>query len=91
MLLSGSRNVAMPAQQSCSIGSATNLIGRNGINKTLMWKKYVAVEEVRCSRELRRCENVPIRHAGANSAKGLWFIHDYKQETDRCASRRLPR
>jgi hypothetical protein len=81
MLLSGSRNVAMPAQQSCSIGSASNLIGRNGINKTLMWKKYVAVEEVRCSRELRRCENVPIPACRCQLGEGA-FVHPRLQTGD---------
>jgi hypothetical protein len=81
MLPSGSRNFAMPAQQSCSIGSATNLIGRNGINKTLMWKKYVAVEEVRCSRELRRCENVPISACRCQLDEGA-LVHPRLQTGD---------
>jgi hypothetical protein len=44
---------AITAQQFCSICFDKNLIRRDGISKTLVWKNYA-----RC-KELRTCENVP--------------------------------
>jgi len=53
------------------MGNRGNLIEGDGINKTLMWKKCAAV------RNFADARTFPIRHAGANSAKGLLFIHDH--------------
>src|SRR5277367_5457561 len=44
----GSRPDAMPAQQFCSNGAQQNLIGPDGISKTVMWKKYVDLEVKKC-------------------------------------------
>ena len=65
-----------------------NLIGRDGISKTILWKKYVP------SWNFAHAETFPVGHAGADRDWGC-FVHDIntrqRQETDRCASRRLLR
>jgi hypothetical protein len=76
---------AITAQQSCSIDDGKNLIGRDGISKTMVWKKCAP------SGNFADAKTFPLRHAGADRKMGLLFIHDRKKETDRCASRRLLR
>jgi hypothetical protein len=49
-----------------------NLIGRDGINKTLVWKK----EEVRAFWELRTCGNVPTSARPCRYGTGQLFIRD---------------
>jgi hypothetical protein len=85
MLPASSDRAAITAQQSRSINNGKYLIGRDGISKTMRWKNYAAL------RNFADARTFPLRHAGANSTKGLWFTRDHEQETERCASRRLLR
>src|ERR1700743_1359544 len=50
----------------------------------MKWRHQVRdVEEVRCSEELRRCENVPESACRCWATWGLCFIQDHKQEIDK--------
>ena len=67
----GSGRNAITAQQFCSSDSGENLIGRDGISKTVVWRKCAS------SGELRSCETFPVRHAGADCTSGAFFINDH--------------
>src|ERR1700694_5287646 len=67
-----SRRASITAQQFCSISIGGNLVGPDGISKTTVWKKYA------CTRELRRCENVPDSACWCQLARGA-FVHPYAQ------------
>jgi hypothetical protein len=82
---SSSNRAAITAQQSPSNNNGRNLIGRDGISKTMRWKNYAVFGNFADARTF------PTRHAGANSTKRLWFTRDHEQETERCALRRLLR
>jgi hypothetical protein len=55
----GSRRSAITAQQSCSI---EDLIGRDGISKTMAWKKQASFGN------FADAETFPLRHAGADAS-----------------------
>jgi len=57
-----------------AIDSSINLIGRDGISKTAMWKKCAP------PRKLRTCGNVSLSgHAGADPGLGLSFTIDHNR------------
>src|SRR6266404_7882827 len=77
----GSHCVAITAQQFCSISHGENLMRRDGISKTTVWKKCAFPWE------LRTCGNVPHFGMAVPSAKrgrsgGLLFIHDDRRRID---------
>jgi hypothetical protein len=52
--------------KSCSVDHGKKLIGRDGISKTILWKKYVP------SWNFAHAETFPVGHAGANRELGLF-------------------
>jgi hypothetical protein len=50
-----SLRTATTAQQFCSIASVESLIGRDGISKTMVWKKCVALKGTSHMRERSLC------------------------------------
>jgi hypothetical protein len=52
--------------KSCSIDHGINLIGRDGISKTILWKKYAP------NWNFAHAETFPVRHAGADCELGLF-------------------
>ena len=57
------------ARKSCSIDHDRTLIGRDGISKTIPWKKYAS------SWNFAHAKTFPVSHAGADCELGC-FIHD---------------
>src|ERR1700676_146505 len=79
----GSHGATIIAQPLRSIDNGKNLIGRDVISKFVLWRKCAP------SGNFAHAETFPLRHAGEVARRGLF--HDNKQETDKCASRRLLR
>jgi hypothetical protein len=73
--LGGSRPDAIAAQQFCGNRISEHLIGRDGTNKTAMWKKYVARGNFAGARTF------PTRHSGCPLSQGL-FLYPRSQTGD---------
>jgi hypothetical protein len=64
--LYGSHRAVTAGRKSCSIDHGINLIGRDGISKTVLWKKYAS------NWNFAHAETFPVRHAGADCELGLF-------------------
>jgi hypothetical protein len=75
---------AIAAQQSRRTDNGKILTGRDGISKTILWKKCAIIGN------FADAETFPLSQAGADRGMGPFSLKK-QEEIDRCASRRLLR